>query len=63
MSRVRGESLRSLKFSLKSERAAAARYLVEMTTYRQRATKAEQEAAEWKRRFDQLLMRTPEVPK
>ena len=30
--------------------------------YRSRATKAEQETAEWKRRFDLLLARTPEEP-
>lgn len=29
--------------------------------YRERATKAEQECAEWKARFDALLLRTPEV--
>jgi hypothetical protein len=29
--------------------------------YRQRATKAEQEAAEWRRRFDLLLARTPQL--
>jgi multidrug resistance efflux pump len=29
--------------------------------YRARATKAEQELAEWKRRFDLLLSRTPQL--
>jgi FtsZ-binding cell division protein ZapB len=29
--------------------------------YRARATKAEQECAEWRKRFDALLLRTPEA--
>jgi len=29
--------------------------------YRERATKAEQDVAEWKARFDALLHRTPKV--
>jgi FtsZ-binding cell division protein ZapB len=29
--------------------------------YRARATKAEQEAADWRKRFDALLLRIPEV--
>jgi hypothetical protein len=35
----------------------------EVAGYRRRATKAEQECAEWKARFDLLLARTPEIPK
>ena len=31
----------------------------ELAGYRRRATKAEQECAEWKSRFDMLLSRTP----
>ncbi len=34
----------------------------ELTTYRGRASKAESEAAEWKRRFDILLSREPPPP-
>jgi hypothetical protein len=33
----------------------------EVSGYRRRATKAEQECAEWKARFDLLLSRTPVV--
>lgn len=33
----------------------------ERDSYRIRATKAEQELAEWKKRFDLLLARTPQV--
>ena len=32
-----------------------------VATYRNRATQAEQDAAEWKRRFDVLLARTSEI--
>lgn len=34
----------------------------ELNHYRARATKAEQEVAEWKRRFDQLLARDNKEP-
>lgn len=34
----------------------------QLFNYRQRATKAEQELAEWKKRFDNLLSRTPPLP-
>lgn len=34
---------------------------LERNKYRIRATQAEQEAAEWKQRFDKLLERTPRV--
>jgi hypothetical protein len=34
----------------------------EAAGYRARATKAEQEVAEWKARFDALLARTPKLP-
>jgi len=33
----------------------------QLYVYRVRATKAEQEAADWRKRFDALLLRTPEV--
>jgi hypothetical protein len=33
---------------------------IDCTAYRTRATKAEQEVAEWKRRFDALLKIVPE---
>lgn len=32
-----------------------------MDSYRRRATRAEQDASEWKARFDALLVRTPPV--
>lgn len=34
----------------------------ELQHYRQRASKAEAEASEWKTRFDKLLERSPAVP-
>ena len=51
-----------LKRSLKERTATANDALGERNHYRARATKAEQECAEWKRRFDLLLARTPELP-
>lgn len=52
----------SEKTQLATERRLVKRLRVEMmevqrslTSYRLRATKAEQELAEWKRRFDELL--------
>ena len=58
----------SEKTQLASERRHNKRLLGEMhavvrerDSYRIRATKAEQELAEWKKRFDLLLARTPPV--
>lgn len=56
----------SEKTKLANERRLVKRLRVElmdvqrsMNAYRSRATKAEQELAEWKARFDKLLERTP----
>lgn len=47
--------IRNLKRDLRETDARAFRLAIERDTYRERATKAEQEAAEWRRRFDALL--------
>lgn len=56
------------KTMLASERRLVRRLRTEMAevqtalnTYRFRATKAEQELVEWKKRFDLLLARTPQL--
>lgn len=51
--------LRTANRALKESAAALDRAQAKLTEYRARATKAEQECAEWKRRFDLLLERTP----
>ena len=47
--------IRNLKRELKDALSALSRRITEVGEYRVRATKAEQECAEWKRRFDMLL--------
>lgn len=47
--------LRVLKRDLEAASRSAAKFAAAAETYRVRATKAEQDAAEWKRRFDMLL--------
>lgn len=51
--------LRNLRSSVRILNEEAVRWRLERDGYRARATKAEQEVAEWKRRFDALLERTP----
>jgi hypothetical protein len=53
-------TIRNLKRDLKRSREVANEMAATANTYRARATKAEQEVAEWKKRFDALLLRTPE---
>ncbi len=55
--------LRSLRSELKRWRTGYDERVKDCTAFMMRATKAEQECAEWKRRFDLLLARTPEAPK
>jgi phage shock protein A len=55
--------IRNLRRALAQTRDGAARAVSERDAFRARATKAEQEVAEWKRRFDLLLARTPEAPR
>lgn len=59
MSKLPSEAtqIRTLKRELSETRSALANALASMRTYRARATKAEQEVAEWKARFDILLRR------
>lgn len=52
--------IRKLNRMLKASHEQASAWLSERDTYRVRATKAEQEVAEWKKRFDALLARTPD---
>jgi len=52
--------LRTAKSELKEQRAALSAQAEATAIWRGRATKAEQEVAEWKARFDLLLKRTPE---
>jgi hypothetical protein len=52
---------RYLRAELRRETNAHSTTKADRENYRIRATKAEQELAEWKRRFDALLLRTPEV--
>ncbi len=54
--------LRTLRADLRRLSAEAAGMAREATDYRRRASKAEAEVAEWKRRFDLLLARTPAHP-
>lgn len=65
MSRQPSEAtqLRSLKAENKVLRSQVTRLQVEIQMSRGRATVAEKETAEWKRRFDLLLERTPKEPK
>lgn len=51
--------LRNLKRELSREIDRANGFARDRDAYRARATRAEQEVAEWKNRFDALLMRTP----
>mgnify|MGYP003465901709 CR=1 FL=1 len=54
--------VRSLRRQLAEEEQRAVGFMRERDIYRVRATKAEQECAEWKARFDKLLERTPKEP-
>lgn len=51
--------LRSARSENKELQQIRTELVRERDIYRARATKAEQEVAEWKRRFDALLERTP----
>lgn len=51
--------IRNLNRDLRDRDAQLSRLKATVNEYRARATKAEQECAEWKRRFDLLLERTP----
>ena len=51
--------LKTLRRDYKRMSDAQKETLRELTAYRGRATKAETEAAEWRRRFDILLSREP----
>lgn len=53
--------IRNLKRDVKSLRYELKLADENTRAYRARATKAEQEVAEWKARFDALLMRTPKL--
>lgn len=54
--------LASSRRELNKCREDLARLKITAEQYRVRATKAEQEVAEWKQRFDALLKRLPEDP-
>ena len=51
--------LRALKTAMKHTKDQLDSTLRERDVYRARATKAEQEVAEWKQRFDLLLKKEP----
>lgn len=53
--------LRHARRDINNLKAMQAALITERDRYRERATKAEQESAEWKRRFDILLVRTPQL--
>lgn len=53
--------VRYLRAELRREQKLHGHTKMDRDGYRTRATKAEQECAEWKRRFDVLLARTPEI--
>ena len=55
--------LRTARANIKELQRALSEAEKQRTAYRERATKAEQEAAEWKRRFDILLLITKDGPK
>lgn len=54
--------LRHARSDLKGAQASVLALTTQVNNYRARASRAEQEAAEWKRRFDLLLERTPKEP-
>ena len=54
--------LRTVRAEFKRYRAAYDERIRDCTAFRLRAIKAEEECAEWKRRFDLLLDRTPKEP-
>jgi hypothetical protein len=54
-------TFRTLRRELKQEHDAAVRYAQFSNTLQVRLKMAEADAADWKRRFDLLLARTPEV--
>lgn len=54
---------RTLRSVVARSEAARMKLHTDYEAMRGRATRAEQEVAEWKRRFDALLARTPEVSK
>lgn len=53
--------IRNTREELAQARFASAEHQRARDAFRARATQAEQECAEWKRRFDLLLARTPEA--
>lgn len=55
--------LRNARSELKTLQALLAQVTSERDAYRARATKAEQEAKEWKQRFDLLLSKCGEMKK
>ena len=61
MSRMPSDAtqLRNVRREVKALKAERAQLVGEREQYRARATKAELEAADWRRRFDMLLLRTP----
>lgn len=54
-------TIANLRRELKEARKNLSERSLSCDQYRRRATQAETELAEWKRRFDQLLARTPPV--
>jgi hypothetical protein len=54
--------VRDVRRELKQERARLIAAAQHGERYRSRAMKAEQDVADWKRRFDLLLARTPQEP-
>jgi len=54
--------IRTLKRQLAQAQSESASHAISSVQYRQRATKAEQEAKEWKDRFDLLLRQKPATP-
>lgn len=55
-------ALANMRRELKQVRKDLSSRSLECDRYRRRATQAEQELAEWKKRFDLLLARTPAPP-
>jgi hypothetical protein len=54
--------LKTVKRELRQSQEDAAKWLRDANTYRARAMQAEQECADWRKRFDLLLARTPAKP-
>lgn len=54
--------LRAARLQIKTLMSQVAATEQERNAYRARATRAEQDASDWKARFDKLLDRTPKEP-